>query len=85
MGRLVEEKISEPDGEFYTQWKAWFEEIEDITNLVTKSRFETYPADSARFIPPGLISMWAGLISDIPTGWALCDGTNGTPDLRIGL
>lgn len=78
----VEEKISEPDGEFYTQWKAWFEEIEDITNLVTKSRFEAYLADSARFIPSGLISMWAGLISAIPTGWVLCDGTNGTPDLR---
>ena len=26
--------------------------------------------------------MWAGLISAIPTGWVLCDGTNGTPDLR---
>lgn len=26
--------------------------------------------------------MWHGLIVDIPDGWALCDGTNGTPDLR---
>lgn len=26
--------------------------------------------------------MWHGLIVDIPNGWALCDGTNGTPDLR---
>ncbi len=26
--------------------------------------------------------MWGGLISDIPSGWALCDGANGTPDLR---
>ena len=25
--------------------------------------------------------MWSGLIADIPTGWAFCDGTNGTPDL----
>ncbi len=33
-------------------------------------------------IPTGLISMWAGLIAAIPSGWALCDGTNGTPDLR---
>jgi microcystin-dependent protein len=31
-------------------------------------------------IPVGVILMWSG--SSIPTGWALCDGTNGTPDLR---
>lgn len=26
--------------------------------------------------------MWHGQIVDIPNGWALCDGTQGTPDLR---
>jgi len=26
--------------------------------------------------------MWAGAIIDIPAGFALCDGNNGTPDLR---
>lgn len=30
----------------------------------------------------GMILMWSGSISTIPKGWALCDGTNGTPDLR---
>lgn len=30
----------------------------------------------------GIICMWHGLLVDIPNGWALCDGTNGTPDLR---
>ena len=35
-----------------------------------------------REIPRGLISMWSGAISDIPESWALCDGNNGTPDLR---
>lgn len=33
-------------------------------------------------IPAGIISMWSGAIDNIPQGWALCDGTNGTPDLR---
>lgn len=32
-------------------------------------------------VPQGAIIMWSGLISDIPDGWALCDGNNGTPDL----
>ncbi|MEM0938988.1 MAG: hypothetical protein AAGI25_04260 [Bacteroidota bacterium] len=30
-------------------------------------------------LPKGLISMWSG--KEMPTGWALCDGTNSTPDL----
>lgn len=37
---------------------------------------------SGATIPSGLISMWSGSIGSIPTGWALCDGTSGTPDLR---
>lgn len=32
--------------------------------------------------PVGGIIMWSGSISTIPSGWALCNGTNGTPDLR---
>lgn len=33
-------------------------------------------------VPVGTISMWVGSVGDIPAGWHLCDGTNGTPDLR---
>lgn len=33
-------------------------------------------------LPIGAIVMWSGAIASIPSGWALCDGTNGTPDLR---
>jgi hypothetical protein len=33
-------------------------------------------------IPTGIISLWYGAIVNIPTGWLICDGTNGTPDLR---
>lgn len=33
-------------------------------------------------IPSGLISMWSGTIATIPAGWVLCNGSNGTPDLR---
>ena len=29
-----------------------------------------------------MIAMWSGAIVDIPTGYHLCDGTAGTPDLR---
>lgn len=33
-------------------------------------------------IPIGGIIMWSGSVATIPTGWALCDGSNSTPDLR---
>lgn len=33
-------------------------------------------------VPAGVITMWYGSIASIPSGWYLCDGANGTPDLR---
>lgn len=42
------------------------------------------PAMVQRMIDNALrnkIMIWSGAIVDIPVGWLLCDGTNGTPDL----
>jgi hypothetical protein len=36
----------------------------------------TYP------VPVGAIVAWWGEIGSLPEGYVLCDGTNGTPDLR---
>jgi len=36
----------------------------------------------ANTIPTGVITMWSGTIATIPTGWLLCNGSSGTPDLR---
>lgn len=33
-------------------------------------------------LPSGVITMWSGSIASIPGGWFLCNGSNGTPDLR---
>lgn len=32
-------------------------------------------------LPSGVIVMWSGSVATIPSGWNLCDGTNGTPNL----
>jgi hypothetical protein len=32
--------------------------------------------------PIGIIVAWSGPVAEIPSGWSLCDGANGTPDLR---
>ena len=36
-------------------------------------------------LPPGAIVMWSESLSSIPSGWAFCDGSSGTPDLRDKL
>jgi len=41
----------------------------------------TAPASGTTF-PAGGIIIWSGAIGAVPVGWYLCDGTNGTPDLR---
>jgi hypothetical protein len=41
----------------------------------------THPAYEG-LLPSGVICMWSGSIATIPSGWALCNGANGTPDLR---
>lgn len=33
-------------------------------------------------IPSGVIVMWSGVVNNIPKGWVLCDGRNGTPNLQ---
>jgi hypothetical protein len=33
-------------------------------------------------VPAGVIVMWSGSIATIPSGWLLCNGSSGTPDLR---
>lgn len=36
----------------------------------------------ANGVPSGVILLWSGSIASIPTGWVICDGANGTPNLR---
>lgn len=39
-------------------------------------------AGASRPAVRGLIGLWLGTLASIPAGWRLCDGNNGTPDLR---
>lgn len=48
---------------------------------VTNGNFNTLTVyGNVNTLPRGLIIAWAGDL--MPAGWTLCDGTNGTPDLR---
>ena len=39
-------------------------------------------ASSSAAVVAGIIIIWTGLIANIPTGFSLCDGGSGRPDLR---
>lgn len=45
--------------------------------ILTVSTFDPQSVFTA-----GMIMMFYGDVNDIPSGWALCDGNNGRPDLR---
>jgi hypothetical protein len=49
------------------------------TQIATTAFVTTAVAAS---FPTGGIILWSGSVASIPSGWALCNGSNGTPDLR---
>ena len=51
---------------------------------VTKASLlgDTFGSSASGTIPVGGIIMWSGSIATIPTGWSLCNGANGTPNLQ---
>lgn len=51
----------------------------NINGPVTANQEQINLAVSS-YVPRGCILMWTG--NNVPDGWALCDGTNSTPDLR---
>lgn len=67
-----------------TQWKvnggSTLANVDKDGNITTAGNISGATLTAGNFT--GIIVMWSGTIASIPTGWVLCDGTNGTPDLR---
>ena len=51
-----------------------------ITVIYDGTQFQLL--NPANTVPSGVITMWSGTIATIPSGWLLCNGSSGTPDLR---
>jgi microcystin-dependent protein len=64
-------------------------------NVISPARSLTVPASDGSttgkltitqvadlIVPIGSIMMWSGSIASIPLNWAICDGNNGTPNLK---
>ena len=54
----------------------------DVMNFSDLRSFKTLLDLQKETTPVGGIIMWAGSTNALPFGWHLCDGRNGTPDLR---
>lgn len=50
--------------------------------LVIDGQTVEVPGGGGSNFPSGGIIIWSGAADNIPSGWALCNGQNGTPDLR---
>lgn len=57
------------------------ESLNTLKNSVNAALTDIQQGSNFKFIR-GMIMMWSGTIAEIPEGWALCDGQNGTPNLR---
>lgn len=54
----------------------------DIWGDELNDNFDLLDTLLLRLIPVGAVILWSGSVGSIPTGYALCDGTAGTPNLR---
>lgn len=55
-----------------------------FVTIQTLDNIYPIPSSSAAgtTVPSGAIIMWSGSIGSIPAGYVICNGSNGTPDLR---
>jgi hypothetical protein len=65
-----------------TQGRTAFLTTDSTLNFDTGTAWTKAITTGASLIPSGIICMWSGSIATIPDGWFLCNGSNGTPDLR---
>lgn len=54
--------------------------LDTLLGGVTQSEFALLSGQTS-LVPAGVIVMWSGSVASIPSGWYICDGTNGTPNL----
>jgi hypothetical protein len=81
--------VSEGDDHLRVIKQAVQQSLPNITGPVTATQGQLNTVTSTEsYFPEGGIIMWSGLTTNIPSGWALCDGVGTTanggaiPDLR---
>lgn len=60
----------------------WYLGWNDSEDSINTSWVKIWHSGNLSPVPIGGIILWSGSVASIPSGWALCNGSNGTPDLR---
>jgi hypothetical protein len=64
----------------------FIDDDDTVNNIVLTSNSDTfYKAPTLNVVPIGAIAMWGGSVGDIPNGWYLCNGENGTFNFTEGF
>jgi hypothetical protein len=94
--RLANIEDQMEDGEFYLDThdhdSSYYTKAQSDAKYYYTAHMDGFDADKLdgshgstimeAILPVGAVVPWAGSESEIPTGWAICDGNNTTPDLR---
>lgn len=75
MSQLKDQQTGASDDNFTVGGNLTVDGTTTLTGNVTFS-------GTTNILPAGVITLWSGAIAAVPSGWYLCDGTNGTPNLR---
>lgn len=59
-----------------------YTKAETEARLATKADITDLESAVASAVPTGMIMLWSGSTGSVPSGWRLCDGGGGTPNLR---
>jgi len=57
-------------------------QVKEVSEFSGWESEELTPIDVNSGVPKGTVIIYSGLIADIPYGWRLADGTNGTVNLK---
>jgi hypothetical protein len=70
------------DQDVRAEWETF--SIFNAQENIVAATLDGYTSDQimAAGSPSGVIAWWSGSEASIPDGWVLCNGLNGTPDLR---
>lgn len=81
MAQLKDQQTGASDDNFTVGGNLTVDGTSTLTGNITLTGNVTF-GGTTNILPTGVITLWSGAIAAIPSGWYLCNGSNGTPDLR---